>query len=197
MYIALRSLWFILTILLGILAGLWARQLTTAPAKASLATYPKPEAAARPKPIARPAITNKVNDPLTIEEMDAEVKNAPRNDRRYMLVGWFGGDYVRQGKAESLAMKISNGQYDWPRDNHRRDFLNATTEENKRRIYRDWSRQRIYSMTYILEVAKEANLLMRPGDRPLPPAERPASGGVNVSKQADAQAPAPPPKTFQ
>lgn len=106
---------------------------------------------------------NPESKPLTAAEMDSEVGRPWSIDNNYMRAVFFGGDFALENKIDSLARDLSFGRYDFVPRSFSNDYGRADSVEEKQRLYREWTYARLYRLTYMFELAKQENLLVRLG----------------------------------
>lgn len=159
-----RILWFSVIILMGVLAGMWAQKFKDhVELPLAIQSVPSPDRPHQPKTLATSFIVPSVN-PITIEEMDKVGKGSFRaSDFYYTISSWYGGDSERAKKAQQLAAACSSDHnYIWKNADLKYRYSKAKDEAEKRQIYREITRQRIYCMFFEHEIARRAGLLSVP-----------------------------------
>lgn len=99
---------------------------------------------------------------LTISQITSEVDKPGYPDDRYMIGQWFSGRgelLVETKRSLELATKglyVDSGVSHFTLSD---DFHDAVSDEDKRRIFHDYTRARLYNMLMLLEVAKRRELI--------------------------------------
>jgi hypothetical protein len=170
-----RILWFSVIILMGVLAGMWAQKFKDH-AALPLATQsvPSPDRSHQPKPSTTSLVVPSVKL-MTIDEMDKVGRGSFRaGDFYYTISSWYGGDSERAKKAQQLAAACSSDHnYIWKIADLKYRYSKAKDEAEKRQLYHEITRQRIYCMFFENDIARRAGLLSVP---------QVAGGGAPVSK---------------
>lgn len=160
-----RLLWFALVTLVGILVGLWAHQLerhTPPPiAFSKMGGGNLPKSQKKPLPAASVALPSA--NSMTIEEMDVVINGGTGADGQYRLHKWLGGDSERSIKCGQMASDYScEKNYESKLSDLFKQYYATNNKEERRSLYHEITRQRLYCMSYDFEVARRANLLVGP-----------------------------------
>jgi hypothetical protein len=99
---------------------------------------------------------------LTLSQIMSEVDKPGYPDDRYMISQWFAGrgELLAEAK-KSLAvatkgLSVDSGLSHFTLSD---DFHEAVSDEDKRRIFHEYTRARLYNMLMLLEVAKRRDLI--------------------------------------
>jgi hypothetical protein len=94
---------------------------------------------------------------LSVSQMDKAYEVPVGADQNFMLRAWFDGDRKRLNFAHSKMDELlayNPGRTSSGPANTRVLFRAARSEEDKKRIFHTWTRERLYTMIYTYEVAK-------------------------------------------
>lgn len=100
---------------------------------------------------------------MTIEEMDVVIKGGTGVDGQYRFHKWLGRDSERSIRCGQIASDYScEKNYESKLSDLFKQYNATNSKEERRSLYHEITRQRLYCMSYDFEVARRANLLVGP-----------------------------------
>ena len=100
---------------------------------------------------------------MTIEEIDAVIKSGTGVDGQYRFHKWLGGDSERSIRCGQMASDYScDKNYESKLSDLFKQYHATNSKEERRSLYHEITRQRLYCMSYEFEIARRANLLVGP-----------------------------------